>query len=48
MKVVCFEKQIDWGGSWRTRPEVWADEHSWTHGSGSRNLWANNPKEALE
>lgn len=49
VKVVCFEKQDDWGGlwnyTWRTGVDRYGEPE---HGSMYRFLWSNGPKECLE
>ena len=48
-KIVCFEKQSNWGGlwnySWRTGSDQYGDT---VHNSMYRYLWSNGPKECLE
>ena len=48
-KVVCFEKQSDWGGLWNYTWRTGVDEYgNQCHGSMYRYLWSNGPKEGLE
>lgn len=48
-KVVCFEKQSDWGGLWNYTWRTGLDEYGEpVHGSMYRYLWSNGPKECLE
>lgn len=48
-KVVCFEKQSDWGGLWNYTWRTGLDEHGEpVHSSMYRYLWSNGPKECLE
>ncbi|SMO92700.1 NAD(P)-binding domain-containing protein [Paracoccus laeviglucosivorans] len=48
-KVVCFEKQSNWGGLWNYTWRTGVDEHGEpVHGSMYRYLWSNGPKEGLE
>ncbi|WP_435136366.1 NAD(P)-binding domain-containing protein [Pseudopelagicola sp. nBUS_19] len=48
-KIVCFEKQADWGGLWQYTWRTGVDEHgNPCHGSMYRYLWSNGPKEGLE
>ena len=48
-KIVCFEKQSDWGGLWNYTWRTGLDEHGDpVHGSMYRYLWSNGPKECLE
>lgn len=48
-KVVCYEKQGDWGGLWNYTHRTGIDEYGEpVHGSMYRHLWSNGPKEALE
>jgi trimethylamine monooxygenase len=48
-KIVCFDKQSDWGGlwnySWRTGTDEYGDN---VPNSMYRYLWSNGPKECLE
>jgi trimethylamine monooxygenase len=49
VKIVCFEKQDDWGGLWNYTWRTGLDEHGEpVHGSMYRYLWSNGPKECLE
>ena len=48
-KIICFEKQSDWGGLWNYTWRTGLDEHGEpVHGSMYRYLWSNGPKECLE
>ena len=48
-KIVCFEKQADWGGLWNYTWRTGLDEYGEpVHGSMYRYLWSNGPKECLE
>lgn len=48
-KLVCFEKQGDWGGLWNYTWRSGLDEFGEpVHGSMYRFLWSNGPKECLE
>ena len=48
-RVVCFEKQDDWGGLWNYTWRTGLDEYGEpVHGSMYRYLWSNGPKECLE
>jgi len=48
-KIVCFEKQSDWGGLWNYTWRTGLDEYGEpVHGSMYRYLWSNGPKECLE
>ena len=47
--VVCFEKQLDWGGLWNYTWRTGVDgKGNPCHSSMYRYLWSNGPKEALE
>ncbi len=48
-EIVCFEKQIDWGGLWNYTWHTGTDQYGEpVHGSMYRYLWSNGPKECLE
>lgn len=48
-KIVCYEKQGNWGGMWNYTWRTGLDEHGEpVHGSMYRYLWSNGPKECLE
>ena len=48
-KIVCFEKQKDWGGLWNYTWRTGVDKFcNHCHGSMYRYLWSNGPKEGLE
>jgi trimethylamine monooxygenase len=48
-KIICFEKQSDWGGLWNYTWRTGLDKHGEpVHGSMYRYLWSNGPKECLE
>ena len=48
-EIVCFEKQLDWGGLWNYTWRTGVDAASnLCHGSMYRYLWSNGPKEGLE
>ncbi len=48
-KVICYEKQSNWGGLWNYNWRTGTDEAgNPIHGSMYRQLWSNGPKEGLE
>ena len=48
-EIVCFEKQVNWGGLWNYSWRTGLDEHGEpVHNSMYRYLWSNGPKEGLE
>lgn len=48
-KIVCFEKQSNWGGLWNYTWRTGLDAHGEpVHCSMYRYLWSNGPKEGLE
>jgi trimethylamine monooxygenase len=48
-KIVCFDKQDDWGGLWHYTWRTGLDQYGEpVHGSMYRYLWSNGPKECLE
>ena len=48
-KIVCFEKQDDWGGLWNYTWRTGTDEYGDSlHHSMYQCMWSNGPKECLE
>ncbi|UJR17555.1 hypothetical protein I4U23_004451 [Adineta vaga] len=49
VELVCFERQSDWGGLWLYTSLIGTDVYGEPiHSSMYRQLWSNNPKEAIE
>ena len=48
-RVVCYEKQSDWGGQWNYSWRTGTDEYGeLVHSSMYKTLWNNGPKEEIE